>query len=138
MIASKLRPSLFLKSIGTSVHCENFKCFISTAKRGLFSKKVSTILFEGDPGLTPFRPLLEMVYAEYMPKTTRLMLHDAIAEEINAAGERGVTLRDIVRNLYLNMRHRKLITSSPEFEWEIWNELSDEDVTRLMESKLIP
>jgi hypothetical protein len=138
MIASKLAPSLLLKSVGTSIHCQNFKCFISTAKRGLFSKKVSTIIFDGDPGVTAFKPLVEMVYAGHMSTATRLMLHDVIVEKVNEAGESGFALRVIVRDLYLDMRQRKLIISSPAFEWEIWNELSDDDVAGIIGSKLIP
>jgi hypothetical protein len=137
MIVNKLRPSLFLKSVGTSVHCQNFKCFISTAKRGLFSKKVSTIIFDGDPGVTLSKPVVEMVYAGHMETATRLMLHDVIAQRINDGGEGGFALREIVRNLYVDMRQRKLITSSPAFEWEIWDELSNEEVAKIIESKFI-
>ncbi len=124
MIASKLKPSFFFQSVGTSIHCQHFKCFISTAERGLFSKKVSTIIFEGDPGVTDFKPLVEMVYAGRMETPTRLMLHDAIAAKINDAGERDVVLSDIVRNLYLDMRQRELIVSSPAYEWEIWDDVA--------------
>jgi hypothetical protein len=47
------------------------------------------------------------------------MLHDTIATKINDAGERGIQLRDAVRELYRDMRQRELIHSSPAFEWEI-------------------
>lgn len=124
MIASKLKPSLILKSVGTSVHCENFKCFISTAKRSLFSNKVSTIIFDGDPGITSFKPLVELVYAGHLPVATRLMLHDVISEKINAAGESGDRLTEIARKLYGDMRQRELIVSSPAFEWEIWDDVT--------------
>jgi hypothetical protein len=121
LIASKLKPSLLLKSVATSVHCPQFKCFISTAKRGLFSKKVSTVIYDGDPGVTDFRPLLEMVYSGSMPIPLRLLLHDKIAARINEAGEHGIQLQEAVRDLYLDMRERELIYSSPAFEWENWD-----------------
>jgi hypothetical protein len=88
----------------------------------LFSKKISTVIYDGDPGVTAFRPLLEMVYSGSMPIQVRLMLHDKIAARINEAGEHGIRLQSAVRELYIDMRERELIDSCPAFEWETWDD----------------
>lgn len=117
MIVSKLSPSRFLKSAGTSIHSKRFNCFLRTAKRGLLSRQYSTVVFWGDPAVDKsFRSFVEFTYLGPLETSTTLVLHDAIAEQIADLGEQGFDLYDAVRGVYFGLRSREIVRPIPQLD----------------------
>lgn len=53
MIASKLPPTRLSGDIATVIHTPCFNCFVSTAKRFFLSRRWETMIFDGDPAMSP-------------------------------------------------------------------------------------
>lgn len=93
MIVSDLPPSRILGSLATSIHTLAFKCFISTAKTGLFSRRWSTVVFEGDPGVDrDFRQFAAVSYRAVFSKAQATAAHRELSTRIDEIGEMGAGL----------------------------------------------
>ncbi len=117
MIVSKYPPSRFLKSVSTSIHSKQFRCFISTAMRGLFPRQCCTVIFRGDPAVDrSSRSFVEFTYRGPMETSRRLGLHDHIAQQIDDLGEEGFDLYDAVRGVYLGLKSREIVRPIPQLD----------------------
>lgn len=117
MIVSELKPSLLLKSFGTSIENKSFGCFVSTAKSSLFSS-VWTVTFFPEQGRKPEpKPIgAPFIYARNMSSKERALCHGAMISALDCLGDRGVRIFDAVEATYRIALDKGAIEVSPFWE----------------------
>lgn len=93
MIVSKLPPSRFSGAVGTPIHTDAFRCFVSTTRRSFLSAQWDTLITNGDPGVDPaVTPCARLFYPKKFRRDDIYKLHDATCELLNEMGESGKSL----------------------------------------------
>jgi|ERR1700674_2309083 hypothetical protein len=107
MIVSDLPPSRILGSMATSIHTVVFNCFISTARKGLFSNQWSTVFFDGDPGVdAAVRCCGSVTYRRDLSRTERVAIHRELSSRLDGMGQNGTHLASAVEALVTDFARR--------------------------------
>ncbi len=113
MIVSKPNPSLFLGSVATSVHAPSFRCFVSTARRSLFSSVWETVIFDGDPGVDrEWKACARFRYRPSLNKQSIWQIHAGMSERMNALAESGKGLGEVLSLVLPDLVQRNIIEQS--------------------------
>lgn len=87
MIASRLPPSRVFGGVATAIHTSSFRCFVSTARKFLASRRWETVIFSGDPALRDaLAPCAWRFYPTGFKRDDIYRIHDASSEWLNDLG----------------------------------------------------
>ena len=90
MIDYQQPPSAILGSMAASINTRAFKCFVSTARKSLFSNRFSVVVFEGEAVLGATRDGANVMYAQNLSHEKITQIHRRIVENLDQLGDAGI------------------------------------------------
>lgn len=112
MITSKLPPSRMLGSVGTTVCCPAFTCFVSTARRMFVTSSWETAVFEVPP-LSDSNMKIRVRFGYEFKSTQKgsQLIHDMFCDKLNTTGDAGhESLGECLSHVITELSEGKIIS----------------------------